>query len=61
MKTMLPIRYYLSFFKWGVGFRQSNDPRTFGNNFTEWVKRVPNLQANVMLRGMAAMPAEYSG
>ena len=56
-----PLDYYLSFYKWGVAFRQKEDPRKFGANFTQWVERNPNLQATIMIRGMAAMNAEYYG
>ena len=63
-----PLAYYLSFYKWGVAFRQrearvKNSKRRppWGNNFTDWVAQNPNLQSSVMVRGMAAMPAEYHG
>ena len=56
-----PLAYYLSFYKWGVAFRQKEDPRKFGNNFTTWVRRNQNLQSAIMLRGMSAMNAEYYG
>lgn len=63
-----PLAYYLSFYKWGVAFRQrearvKNAGRrpAWGHNFTDWVSQVPNLQSSVMLKGMAAMPAEYLG
>lgn len=56
-----PLAYYVSFYKWGVGFRQKKSPEVFGANFTDWAQRVPNLQSSIMVRGMAAMHAEYYG
>ena len=56
-----PLQYYLSFYRWGVAFRQRDKPHDFGHNFTQWVERNPNLQSTIMLRGMAAMEAEYYG
>jgi hypothetical protein len=54
-----PLDYYLSFFRWGVAFRQREDPNSFGRNFIDWVERVPNLQSTMMMQSMAAMAAEY--
>lgn len=56
-----PLDYYISFFKWGVGFRQRDNPGTFGNNFTAWASRVPDLQSSLVLRGMSASGPEYLG
>ena len=30
-----PLDYYLSFYRWGVAFRQRQDPQNFGKNFIE--------------------------
>ena len=54
-----PLDYYLSFYRWGVAFRQREDPASFGSNFLEWARRVPNLQSTMMVQSMAAMAAEY--
>lgn len=54
-----PLDYYLSFFRWGVAFRQKENPSSFGSNFIEWVSKVPNLQSTMMVQSMAAMAAEY--
>ena len=54
-----PLDYYLSFYRWGVAFRQRESPAAFGSNFIEWVERVPNLQSTMMIQSMAAMAAEY--
>ena len=54
-----PLGYYLSFYKWGVAFRQRDDPANFGSDFISWVRRVPNLQSTMMMQSMAAMAAEY--
>merc|ERR1719399_1475278 len=56
-----PLAYYISFFKWGVAFRQRKDPVTYGNNFSAWASRVPNLQSSIMMRGMSSVQAEYHG
>lgn len=62
-----PLAYYLSFYKWGVAYRQKEAPAkgngmpSWGRNFTEWVARVPNLQSSVMVHSMAAASAEYQG
>ena len=50
---------YLSFYRWGVAFRQREDPASFGKTFIDWVSRVPNLQSTMMMQSMAAMAAEY--
>ena len=54
-----PLDYYLSFYKWGVAFRQREDPTHFGRNFLEWAEQVPDLQSTMMVESMAAMAAEY--
>jgi len=54
-----PTDYYLSFYKWGVAFRQRENPRSFGATFEEWAEKVPNLQSTMMMQSMAAMAAEY--
>jgi len=54
-----PLDYYLSFYRWGVAFRQRDTPSQFGSTFLEWVDRVPNLQSTMMIQSMAAMAAEY--
>ena len=54
-----PLEYYLSFYRWGVAYRQRADPVSFGSSFLEWVERVPNLQSVTMMQSMAAMAAEY--
>jgi len=54
-----PLAYYLSFYRWGVAFRQREQPQSFGANFLEWVEKVPNLQSTMMIQSMAAMAAEY--
>jgi len=54
-----PLDYYLSFYKWGVAFRQRESPHLFGRNFIEWAQKVPNLQSTMMMQSMAAMAAEY--
>ena len=54
-----PLDYYLSFYKWGVAFRQRESPQHFGRNFLEWAEKVPNLQSTMMIQSMAAMAAEY--
>ena len=54
-----PLEYYLSFYRWGVAFRQKQDPASFGSTFLEWVEKVPNLQSVTMMQSMAAMAAEY--
>lgn len=56
-----PLEYYLSFYRWGVGFRQEKDPDKFGRGFLDWARKVPELQSSIILRGMTAMPAEYMG
>jgi hypothetical protein len=63
-----PLAYYLSFYKWGVAYRQrearaknAGQRPAWGHNFTDWVAQIPDLQASVMVKGMAAMPAEYQG
>jgi len=55
-----PLDYYLSFYRWGVAFRQGKQPQVFGANFIEWVGKVPNLQSTTMIQSMAAMAAEYN-
>jgi len=54
-----PLDYYLSFYRWGVAFRQKEDPASFGKDFIEWAERVPDLQSTMMMQSMAAMAAEY--
>ena len=54
-----PLEYYLSFYRWGVAFRQKQSPAAFGATFVEWVEKMPDLQSTVLMRGMAAMAAEY--
>ena len=54
-----PLDFYLSFYQWGVGFRQRENPNLFGKTFAEWARLVPNLQSTMMLRSMAASDAEY--
>jgi len=62
-----PLAYYLSFYKWGVAFRiqealtKGEVQPQWGRNFSEWARQVPNLQSSIMVRGMTAMGAEYSG
>ncbi len=59
----------MSFYRWGVAFRQRDsnlqpdkaDKFRGGHNFTQWVELNPNLQSTIMVRGMAAMEAEYYG
>lgn len=55
-----PLEYYLSFYRWAVGFRQRDNPTYYGRSFLEWVESVPNLQSTVMMRSMASYHAEYS-
>lgn len=54
-----PLEYYLSFYRWGVAFRQKESPLKFGKSFVEWARKVPNLQSTIMMLSMAAMAAEY--
>ena len=54
-----PLEYYLSFYRWAVAFRQKQDPTSFGVDFIDWAKRVPDLQSTIMVQSMAAMAAEY--
>ena len=35
-----PTDFYLSFYRWGVAFRQRENPKSFGANFLEWVEKV---------------------
>ena len=49
-----PLEYYLSFYRWGVGFRQRDNPGAYGATFLEWVERVPNLQSTMMVQSMAS-------
>ena len=54
-----PLDYYLSFYRWAIGFRQRDAPRIYGATFLEWAQLCPNLQSNMMLNSMAAYFAEY--
>ena len=54
-----PLDFYLSFYQWGVAFRQKDDPGAFGKSFEEWAALLPNLQSTMMLHSMAASDAEY--
>ena len=54
-----PLDFYLSFYQWGVAFRQKESPGTFGRNFEEWARLLPNLQSTMMLHSMSASDAEY--
>ena len=53
-----PLDFYLSFYRWSVGFRQRDNPEAYGRTFAEWVERVPNLQSTMMIRSMASYAAE---
>jgi hypothetical protein len=55
-----PLDYYLSFYRWAVGFRQRDSPRVYGTNFLEWARRVPNLQSTILSSSMASYEAEYA-
>ena len=55
-----PLDFYLSFYRWGIGFRQRDSPSAYGSSFAEWAERVPNLQSTVMMRSAAAYHAEYA-
>ncbi len=35
-----PLEYYLSFYRWGVAFRQRDEPTKFGKDFIDWAQRV---------------------
>ena len=54
-----PLEFYLSFYRWAVAFRQRADPHSFGKDFIDWARRVPDLQSTTMMQSMAAMAAEY--
>ena len=54
-----PLDFYLSFYQWGVAFRQKESPGSFGKNFEEWARMLPNLQSTMMLHSMSASDAEY--
>lgn len=54
-----PLDYYLSFYRWGVGFRQRDNPAAYGTTFQEWVERVPDLQSSSMVYSLASYFAEY--
>jgi len=56
-----PLAYYISFYQWGVGYRQKEKPHMFGRNFTQWARQTFDLQSSVLVRGMASVSAEYSG
>ena len=59
MRTLLllrlrdPLEHYLSFFLWAVVERQARAPAKFGSTFEEWVRRVPNLQSELLLSSKA--------
>jgi hypothetical protein len=55
-----PLAFYLSFYRWGVGFRQRDNPGAYGATFLDWAARVPNLQSTMMMRSKAAYHAEYA-
>ena len=55
-----PLDYYLSFYRWAVGFRQRDNPKFFGRSFLEWAQAVPNLQSTMVMHSMAAYHAEWS-
>ena len=44
-----PLDFYLSFYRWGVAYRQVEHPAAYGSTFEEWVSKVPNLQTSLML------------
>ena len=54
-----PLDFYLSFYQWGVAFRQRRDPEKFGATFEEWARLLPNLQSTMILNSNAASNAEY--
>jgi hypothetical protein len=54
-----PLDWYISFYRWGVGFRQRDNPDRYGRTFLEWVEKVPNLQSTMLVASMASYPAEY--
>jgi hypothetical protein len=54
-----PLDFYLSFYQWGVAFRQKEAPGSFGRNFEEWARMLPNLQSTMLLHSMSASDAEY--
>mmetsp|Transcript_29304 Transcript_29304/g.71180 ORF Transcript_29304/g.71180 Transcript_29304/m.71180 type:complete len:222 (+) Transcript_29304:239-904(+) len=55
-----PLDHYLSFFVWAVAERQARSPAKFGSSFEEWVRRVPNLQSELVLSSKAASTAGFA-
>ena len=55
-----PLEFYLSFYRWAIGFRQRDNPKVYGATFLEWARRMPNLQSTILLQSMAAYSAEYA-
>lgn len=49
-----PLDHYISFFLWAMAERQDKDPAKYGSRFEEWVRRVPNLQSELILSSRAA-------
>ena len=55
-----PFEHYLSFFLWAVVERQARAPAKFGSSFEEWMRRVPNLQSELLLSSKAAPTAGFA-
>ena len=54
-----PLDFYLSFYQWGVAFRQKGAPSSFGASFEEWARmRPPEPTAPTTAPTAAMRPSE---
>ena len=55
-----PLSHYISYYLWTVVERQDRAPERFGHTFEEWVRKVPNLQTELVISSKAAFTASFA-